>query len=70
MQVCVEIITSLLCCLHVIVFIDFLCGKCPSSSNHGTALNLIECVSCEEWHIVVFVLICKLSIMSYNHSLI
>ena len=41
-------------------FAGFLCGRCDKESNEGTALDLIECVTCEGWHIGMFVIICKL----------
>ena len=53
-------------CMHIvdniqISFVGFVCGKCSQTgnSNHGTALNLIECVTCPPWHIGIFITICK-----------
>ena len=47
--------------IYSILFtLGFLCGKCDKESNEGTALDLIECVTCEGWHIGMFVIICKL----------
>ena len=46
-------------CVIRLFFVGFLCGRCNSTSNEGTALDLIECVSCEGWHNAIFVIICK-----------
>ena len=48
--------------MHIYICLGFLCGKC-SNPNQGTALNLIECVSCEVWHKVLFILICKFALL-------
>ncbi|XP_065897673.1 uncharacterized protein [Dysidea avara] len=53
----------------------FLCGKCPKSSNRGTALSLIECRSCGVMDIVLFIFVCLLivvgsfCVMYYNVGL-
>ena len=50
---------SLMYSKPLLVFVGFLCGRCANDANKGTALSLIECVSCEDWHVVIFAVICK-----------
>ena len=54
--------------MHSCLFLaGFTCGRCDKDSNEGTALDLIECVPCEEWHIGMFVIICKFSLTHTTH---